>query len=199
MLAAIVSLVVMLNPFGLFFYLTPVKDQMKTRVFTGVFLRSAVISYGIVLFFYFFGEFFFMNVIKINFEAFRIFGGVIIFSFSYLYIIGGRRSMIMMKDDPDDLAAEIAMPFMVGLGSISVIILISHQLPRGQGFIAVTASLLLHFIISASFIAARENIQNKLMKKYFERTINVLVRVNGFFIGAIGVNLLITGIKNIIK
>lgn len=198
MLEAIVSLVIMLNPFGLFFYLTPVKDQMKPRAFISTFLKSSLISTAIAIVFYFFGEYFFIHVLKINFEAFRIFGGIIIFTLSFLYLIGGRRTIIVMKDNPDDLAAEIALPFMVGLGSISLIVLTSHYQPGLNGFIAVIAALLVHFLSAAGFLYLRDNIKKTALKKYFERTITVLVRLNGFFIGTIGVNMIIKGIKSLL-
>jgi len=198
MLEAIVSLVVMLNPFGLFFYLTPVKDHMKPKVFIDTFLKSSLMSTVIAILFYFFGEYFFINILKINFEAFRIFGGIIIFSLSFLYLIGGRRSIIVMKDNPGDQAAEIALPFMVGLGSISLIVITSRNMPGLPGFIAVISALLIHFFAAAGFLYARDKIKKTALKNYFEETITVMVRLNGFFIGTICVNMIIKGIKSLL-
>lgn len=199
MVSAAISLLIMLNPFGLFFYLMPVRDQMKAGAFNLLFIRSALISTVIAVLFYLFGEYTFIHLLKINFEAFRIFGGAVIFSLSFLYLIGGRRAMIAMKDDTGDLAAEIAMPFMIGLGSISLIVLTSHYIKGVAGFASVILALLAHFLIAAGFMAIHTKIKKGPVRKFFSQANSVLMRVNGFFIGAIGINMLITGIRNILK
>ena len=60
-------------------------------------------------------------------ESFRIFGGVVLLSFGFLYIVKGDTALISIKEDLDDLASEIALPFMVGAATISLSIIIGNS------------------------------------------------------------------------
>ena len=71
-------------------------------------------------------------------------------------------------------------------------------MPGLMGFIAVISALFIHFLAAAGFLYARDKIKKTTLKNYFEETITVLVRLNGFFIGTIGVNMIIKGIKSLI-
>ena len=116
----------MMNPFALFLYLEPIRKDLDHKIFLKVIFKATLISFTICLIFFLFGNMMFQKIFQINFESFRIFGGIIIFSFSYIYIVKGQKAMIMMKEDLDDLASEIALPFMVGAGTISLSILLSQ-------------------------------------------------------------------------
>jgi multiple antibiotic resistance protein len=43
-----------------------------------------------------------------------------------MFIVGGRESFIQMRENLDDMASQLALPFMVGAGSVSVSILIGN-------------------------------------------------------------------------
>ncbi|MFW5755582.1 MAG: hypothetical protein ACOCWK_03195 [Tangfeifania sp.] len=42
----------------------------------------------------------------------------------------------------------------------------------------------------------RDSIEGKKFKTAFDKNMEVLLRLNGFFIGAIGINMVLTGITN---
>ncbi|WP_187262475.1 MarC family protein [Pontibacter beigongshangensis] len=113
MTAAIVGFLVMLNPFALFLYLKPVMKDLSDKDFRSVFIKASVISFSIFLVFLLFGDMVFQKVFRINFDSFRIFGGIVLFSFAYMFIVQGKKAFIQIKGDLHDLASEIALPFMV--------------------------------------------------------------------------------------
>ncbi len=196
MLSSIVELLVMLNPFALFLYLEPIRKDLSHKQFVHVVFKASLISLVVCLLFFFSGEFIFDKVLGIHFESFRIFGGIIIFSFAYFYIVKGQRALIMMKENLDDLASEIALPFMVGAGTISLTILTSYRHPTPVGlailFIVFSANFLVIFFLKKF----RDLLEGKKLKTAYDKNMEVLLRLNGFFIGAIGVNMVFTGIKN---
>jgi multiple antibiotic resistance protein len=134
MIASIISFLVLLNSFALFIYLQPVMKELSKKDFQKVLFKATVISFVIYFFFPYSGEFIFDKVLQINFEAFRIFGGVIFFAFAYMFIIQGKKSLISMKENLDDLASEIALPFMAGAGTITLSVLIGKKIPAAQRF-----------------------------------------------------------------
>jgi multiple antibiotic resistance protein len=196
MISSIIEILVMLNPFALFLYLEPIRKDLSHRSFMKVIFKATFISFVICLIFFFFGDVLFSKVFIIHFESFRIFGGIIIFSYAYFFIVRGQKALIMIKENLDDLASEIALPFMVGAGTISLSILLSQKHSYLKGTIALMIIFALNFLILYVLKKFRDSIEMRKFKKAFDKNMEVLLRLNGFFIGAIGINMVLTGIKN---
>lgn len=198
MLTHIIAFLVMLNPFALFLYLQPVMQELSDKDFRWVLFKASLISFVILLVFLLTGRALFNVVFQIHFESFRIFGGIVIFSFAYLFIVRGQRALLHMKESLDDLASEIALPFMIGAGTISLTILMAHELKQ----VPAVAGLLIVLVVNALVILLlkrfRGAIKRERFRVAFDKNMEVLLRLNGFFIGAIGVDMIITGISNIV-
>lgn len=196
MISSIIEILVMLNPFALFLYLEPIRKDLSHKSFMKVIFKATFISFVICLIFFFFGDVLFSKVFIIHFESFRIFGGIIIFSYAYFFIVRGQKALIMIKENLDDLASEIALPFMVGAGTISLSILLSQKHSYLKGTVALMIIFGLNFLILYALKKLRDSIEMRKFKKAFDKNMEVLLRLNGFFIGAIGINMVLTGIKN---
>jgi len=136
-------------------------------------------------------------VFRINFESFRIFGGVVIFSLAYLFIVRGEKAFIQMKGDLHDIASEIALPFMVGAGTISLPVVMRDRLLLWQGIIAPVIILLINFVVIMGLKRMRDAIPSEKWQAAFDRNMEILLRISGFFLGAIGVDMIVIGIKNL--
>jgi multiple antibiotic resistance protein len=196
MISSILSFLVMLNPFALFLYLKPVMNDLSDHDFLRVFIKATIISFFTFLTFLFFGDVFFLRVFRINFESFRIFGGIVIFSLAYLFIVRGEKAFIQMKGDLHDLASEIALPFMVGAGTISLTILMRDRLLLWQGIIALVIILVVNFVVIMSLKRMRDKMRSENWRIAFDKNMEILLRINGFFLGAIGVDMIVLGIQN---
>ena len=199
MIAAIVSFLVMLNPFALFLYLKPIMQDLSEADFRSVFLKASTISFCIYLVFLLFGDLVFQKVFSINFESFRIFGGIVLFSFAYIFIVQGKKAFIQIKGDLHDLASEIALPFMVGAGTISLTVLMSEQLQLWQGVVALGLIMLINYLIIMGLKQMRRTMRSKSFQITFDKIMELLLRINGFFLGAIGVDMVTTGISNLVR
>jgi len=195
MFAAILTLLIMMNPFALFIYLSPIMKDLSHKGFVLVLFKASVISLFVLLFFFFIGEALFDEILDIAFSSFKIFGGIVIFSFAYLYIVSGRKAIIMVKENLDDLASEIALPFIVGAGSISLAVLLKHNFPIVSGIIILTLVIALNFLIIILLKMIKDRIPGKKFKVAFDKNMQILMRLMGFIIGAIGIDLIIKGIK----
>jgi multiple antibiotic resistance protein len=197
MIKTIIALLVMLNPFALFLYLQPVMQELDHKNFIKVLLKATGISFFFLLLFVLTGDFIFDKVFHVNIESFRIFGGIIIFSFAYFFIIKGEKAMIRLKGDLDDLASEIALPFMVGAGTISIVILMSRDYGYTLSSLAVMITLTINYLIIVIAKAIRDTISHKKYRVAFDKNMDLLLRLNGFFVGAIGVEMIRIGITNL--
>jgi multiple antibiotic resistance protein len=197
MIQTIIEFLVLLSPFALFIYLKPVMQELSHHDFIKVLVKATVISFAIFFVFLVSGDFIFKQVLSVNFEAFRIFGGIIIFSIAYLFIIRGKKGVFQLRSNLDELASEIALPFLVGAATISLTILM------GNNFSVTVGTLLLILILSINFFSIlflkylRDRIKKKKFKIAFDKNMEILLRLNGFFIGAIGINMIIRGINTL--
>ena len=197
MFSLLISFVVMINPVALFLYLQPIMLELDHKEFRKLLLKASAISFSIYLLFFLFGDVIFTKVFNINFEAFRIFGGIVLFSFAYFYIVKGQKAMLRMKENLDDLANEIALPFMVGAGTISLSILMKEQLNYPLGIANLILALVICYIIVMGLKFTRDKLKKEKFRIAFDKNMEIVVRLNGFFVGAIGINMMHTGIKNL--
>lgn len=191
-----IAFLVLLNPFALFIYLQPVMKELSHAVFTKVLLRASLISFIIFYFFAVAGEYVFEEIFQIRFDSFRIFGGIVFSILAIIYIVHGRRYLIELKEDLDDVAANIALPFMVGAGTISLAILIGHNYKPLLSFSIILTVLIINFIIIITLMYIRYALRSGL-RTAFDRLAERSMRLIGFFVGAIGVDMVVTGIRNI--
>lgn len=197
MISNIVELVVMLNPFALYLYLQPVIKDLDDRAFLKVFSKATMISFGILLAFVLGGDFIFSNVFHIHLEAFRIFGGIVIFSFAYHFIVKGRRALIRLKGSLDDLASEIALPFMIGAGTISLTIFAGREHSALVGVLIVLIALLINYVLVLILKEVRSQFERRKLRAAFDYNMSILLRLNGFFVGSIGINMILVAINNL--
>ncbi len=196
MISSIVEILVMLNPFALFLYLEPIRKDLTHKNYMIVIFKASLISFFVCLAFFFLGDSIFTKILNIDFESFRIFGGIIIFSYAYIFIVRGEKALIMIKENLDDLASEIALPFMVGAGTISLSILLSQKYSYFIGSLSLLIIFIVNFLTLFILKKLRDSIEKRKFKKAFDKNMEVLLRLNGFFIGAIGINMMLTGVKN---
>lgn len=197
MFSAVFSLIIMINPFALFLYLNPVMKELSDRDFRNVIVKAGAISTAILLLFLFLGEALFTDVLKIEFDSFRIFGGIVLFSFAYMYIVKGQKAMLTLKGNLDDLASEIALPFMVGAGTISMTLLIAKQFTVAAGIGMVSFGVMLSIAVILILKLVRKALHKPNLRIAFDKNMEILIRLNGFFVGAIGINMILSGLKSI--
>jgi len=195
MLNFVISFLILLNPFALFIYLLPIKKDRGFPAFANILFRASIISAAIYLAFAFFGEAIFRSL-YIQFEAFRIFGGIVLISFALSFILQGKQSMIATRGELSKIAAEVALPFIVGAGTITQSILIGEVMDNVTALITVTLVMIINFSIIMGLAYARHLLKEPL-KIVLDKNAEILLRINGFIVGAYGVDLIITGIANL--
>jgi len=192
-----ISLLFLLNPFALFVYLNPVMKDLSRADFFRVLLKATLISLSIFIIFSQFGKLIFTHILQIDIDSFQIFGGIVIFLMALIYILLGKKSLITLRGSLDDLASEIAMPFFVGAATISICILIGESFSPLISILMILSALIVNYLAIAFLYFLKDNLPSKPLKIAFDKLLIYSLRINGFFIGAIGINMVIRGIKNI--
>lgn len=184
---------VILNPFSQILFLGDLVSSMTWRHFAVVYARASLLSFGVYSLFALTGDFLFIDVFRVSIEAFRIFGGVIVLIIALRYFTEGYGSNQFFQGKVTDVASSISIPFMVGPATIWVSMLIGRNLPAFNAVIEISAVLFINYlgvIIAHRFLSRLDSLRDSLAGAY----LTILMRTNALFIGAIGVEMILTGI-----
>ena len=196
MLQYIFYFLILMNPFALFIYTLPLVRTLEFRSYARVILQASAISYIIYSIAAVFGNDIFEKFLQLNFESFRIFGGIVLIAFALSFIVQGKKSMITTRGELSDIAAEVSLPFMVGAGTIAVSILMGQELGSGQSVLAIAIVMLATIVSVLGLALFRQSLQKKL-RHALDKNLEATLRINGFIVGAFGVDLIVTGVTNL--
>jgi multiple antibiotic resistance protein len=102
-----------------------------------------------------------------------------------------------MKSTLDEMAQQLALPFMVGAWSVSVSIIIGNQFMWWQGLLMLVWVLVANYGIMSALFIIQEKIFTNGLRKYFDTLLSIAFRLNAFFMGTVWVDMVITAIKNL--
>ncbi|CAM5767622.1 hypothetical protein LMIY3S_02224 [Labrys miyagiensis] len=200
--AAIVTMLVVVDPPGLGPIFLGVTRGMTRAQRHSVGLRASVIGFGVLAFFALAGEPF-LRLLGITTPAFRIAGGLLLFAIAFEMVFD--RSQVrknetaetaITKDFISNVAAfPLAIPLIAGPGAITGVMLLSAQ-ARGDLLKFGVLFLVLAFVTLCCFISFKlADVINKLLGV----TGNVvLTRLLGIVLAALAVQFMVDGVRAIV-
>jgi len=186
-------LFVLLNPFAMSVYLLPFVASMGFRSFARQLSRAGAIAVVVFLVFAWAGEAVFANVMQVRFFAFLIFGGI-------TFLIIGIRLLGQIAPAPapekvdSDVAASIAMPYMVGPGTISASILAGSRLSPERASLAILLAVATGVAATLLFKRMHDAVRarnERLVHRYTE----VAGRITGLFAGSFAIDMILRGLE----
>ncbi|UHQ56367.1 MarC family protein [Microbulbifer sp. YPW16] len=187
-------LLVLLNPFVLSVYLLDLIRGLDLRMFSSLLMRAFLISLSVFLAFAWFGEKIFDSVLQVRFLAFMIFGGIIFLIVGIRLTLGMGSPMQSINLHSHEVAGAIAMPFIVGPGTISAAVLAGSRLGAVGGALSITLAMA---VALASLILLKmlyDWVQTR-HERYVRKYIEVAGRATALFTGSFGVDMILKGIE----
>lgn len=187
---------VILNPFSQVLFLWSLMTSMSWREFAGIYARASLLSFGVYALFALTGDMLFREVFQVRIDAFRIFGGLIVFIISLRYFTQGGGSAQFFQGKATDLATSISIPFMVGPATIWVSMEIGRTLAAPMDVLLIGAVLAVNFVIvtvAQLFLSRMKRHTESLVGAYF----TILMRTSALFIGAIGIEMILAGLAGV--
>ena len=133
---------VLFNPFLMSIYLIDLIQDLDARTFLRVLTRASLISGTGFAVFAWGGDAIFTDLLQISFPAFLIFGGIVILLIALqMMFIGSQAIRHLRGGDPAHLSGSVAMPFMIGPGTISASVLAGKTLSLVQAVGAIVLGL----------------------------------------------------------
>jgi multiple antibiotic resistance protein len=160
-------------------------------------VRRACITAAIVMVFSVFAGQVFLDFFHIRIASFQVVGGVLILvmAFSMLNASPGRTKHTPEEDEEaiekeDVSIVPLGIPLLAGPGAISAIIVYSQQnpTPMGQGMVVLVCLL----TVLSAFIILR--LSDVIAMALGRTGVNVITRVMGLILAAVGVEFLATGL-----
>jgi len=187
-------LLVLLNPFLLIIYLIDVVEKLDRKQFTKVLTRAGLIATAVFWFFSVLGDTVFSDVMQVEFASFQIFGGIVFLLIGLQFVFHGPTAIEILRGESQHLSGAIAMPILIGPGSISASIIIGKRHDAIPACGTVLIAVLISIFIMIGLKALHDFVRPK-REALVERYIEVAGRVTALFVGTMSIEMIMQGIK----
>lgn len=191
-------LVIVLNPFALAVYLLDLFRHNSFAQVMRILVRAAAIGGAVFAVFAWAGEAVFTDVLQIRFAAFQVFGGVLFLVLALRFMLTGSQTLVTLRGPPSQVAGAIAMPFLIGPGSVSAATLAGLRLPLLPALASVLCALVAVVALLAVFKASFDYVSAR-NAGIVERYVDVASRVSAMMVGSIAVEMTFDGLEAWLK
>lgn len=187
-------LLVLLNPFLVIVYLVDIVEKLDRKQFAKVLIQGSLIASLVFCCFAIVGDVVFSGIVQAEFASFQIFGGVVFLLIGLQFVFRGPTAIEMLRGESQGLAAAIAMPVLIGPGTISASVIIGKRhewlLACASIFAAVFISvvLMLGLKMMHDFVRPRNE---PVIKRYIE----IAGRITALYVGTVAVEMIMQGMR----
>jgi len=188
----------LLNPFLMSVYMIGLIRHTETKSFNKGLIQGALIAYLAFILFAWGGEAIFNKYLNVRFESFQIFGGLIFLVIGYRFVFQGADTIGEMRGAPEHLAGTIAMPFMIGPGTISAAVVAGMKM----NLLEAAAVIGLTLFVSCSILILMKFPHDHLRykhAKHIDRYFDIAGRLAALLIGTIAIDMIVTGVIRLIE
>lgn len=188
-------LLVILNPFALSVYLFEVLREHSFKLIAAMLLRALAIAGVVLSAFAVGGERMLTDLLHVRFFAFQVFGGIVFLIIGLKFILEGSQTVSLLRGEPAHLVGTVAMPFLIGPGTISAAALAGVKHDAGIGVVIVFSALAATGIVLMLLKLFFDRLKDRnaaLLERYAE----IAGRVSGFLAGSISIEMIATGIES---
>jgi multiple antibiotic resistance protein len=195
-----VLLFVLLNPLLMSVYLVELIQTTRIGLFSRIMFRACLISAVAYILFAWFGEWIFTDVFHVRFSSFLIFGGILFLLIGLRMMLqGGTAINPLQGGEPSRVAGAIALPFMIGPGTISASVIIGKRVEDPLwSAVAVLGAV---GAAAASMVVLKElhDVVQARNQELLQRYLDISGRVIAMFTGTYAVEMISKGIELWIK
>lgn len=187
-------LLMLLNPFLVILYLLDVVERLDIRQFSMVLFQAGAISSAVFISFAMLGDYIFNAIFNAEFASFQIFGGIIFLFIGIQFVFKGTAAIDMLRGEIGSIAGIIAMPILIGPGTISASVLIGKRLEPFYASLAILFSVGFSIVVMIFLKFIHDRVKPKkgrLIQRYME----MAGRILAFYVGTISVEMIMQGLK----
>jgi multiple antibiotic resistance protein len=189
-----VLLLMLLNPFFVILYLIDVMQKKSAMQFAKILINAGLISSSVFVLFGLLGDYIFRTIFQADFASFQIFGGIVFLLIGIQFVLKGTHSIDILRGDSNEIAGAIALPIMIGPGTISASVLTGKKLDM----LLAVLSILFAVGVSIFVMILLKYIHDYVRPKreiLIERYTEIAGRLMALYVGTFSVDMIMKGIK----
>lgn len=186
---------VLLNPFLVSVYLVDVVQKLSERDFRLVLCRAGLISTCVFCCFAIVGDAIFSRVMQVEFASFQIFGGIVFLLIGLQFVFQGPGAIQMLRGESHHLAGAVAMPVLIGPGTISASVVIGNSHGPLVACCIVVGTVVICLITILGLKKIHDYVKPRsepLVERYFE----VAGRVTALVVGTVAIEMIMQGLTS---
>ena len=156
-------------------------------------LRTSLAILVICFVVYFFGNVIF-RVLGITVPAFQVGAGTLLFLTSIQMVSGKRSEMVVAKDE-DFAVVPLAIPLIVGPGTIGTLLVLGMEISGTRERIVAASAVLLAVVLISVFLFLAMPIGRLLGQKGLQ----MMMKLTGLILTAIAAQIIFTGVDSFLK
>lgn len=184
-----VLLYFLLNPFLMSIYLLDLLETMSLKLFIKVLARGSAISSIVFIVFAYGGENIFRSI-GARFAAFLLFGGIVFLLIAIRFVFYGSDAIKSLRGKPEHIEGSIALPFMIGPGTVSVSVLLGNQLTFKWSVVSIFISMTM-VVISLIILKYLFDLVKHKYSEIVEKYVDIVGRISALYIGTISIEMII--------
>lgn len=191
---SVALLFLLLNPFLVIVYLVEVVQKFEHAAFKRVMLRAGAIAMAVFVGFALLGDTVFSRFMQADFASFQIFGGIVFLTIGLQFVFRGSAAIEALRGESAHVAGAIAMPILIGPGTISASVIIGQRhdplIAIGAIGVAVLGSILIILVLKRIHDWVRPR-NEPLIERYIE----VAGRITALFVGTFSIQMIMQGLQ----
>lgn len=183
----------MLTPFfvmTVFLAMTKNQEEAAKRK-TVMRLTFAVVIIAFILFF--FGKYIF-SLFGVTLDAFRIGAGVLLF-LSAVSLVQGAPTVQKQTENEDIVVVPLAIPVMVGPGTVGVLMVMSAELDAASTRIVASSALLCAILSACALLYLASAFERRLG----QLRLTIISKLTGLILASIAAQMVFTGIRHFLR
>lgn len=187
-------LLTLLNPFLVIIYLVDAVEKLKRERFHQVLVRGGLIAVAVFCSFAILGDTFFTGIMQVEFASFQIFGGVVFLLIALQFVFRGPTAIEILRGESENIAGSIAMPVLIGPGTISASVVIGKRHDPLMACLAVSTAVVICLVIIALLKFLHDTVR-PTRESLVERYIMIAGRITALYVGTVSINMIMQGLQ----
>jgi small neutral amino acid transporter SnatA (MarC family) len=183
----------MLNPFLVVVYLSDLMRDLDAIQFRRVLMRAGMIATAVFCAFAILGTAIFSEIVHAQFASFQIFGGLVFVLIGLQFVFKGPGAIEMLRGESAHIAGAVAMPVLIGPGTISASVIIGNRLDPGPACAAVALAVTLSLVVVILLKNLHDYVRPR-REALVERYIEIAGRVTALYVGTVAVEMMMRGV-----
>jgi len=188
-------LLTLLNPFLIIIYLVDVVQKLKQKQFRLVLVRAGLIAGSVFCSFAILGDTIFSGLMQVEFASFQIFGGIVFLLIGLQFVFRGPTAIEALRGESEHIAGSIAMPVLIGPGTISASVIIGK---RHDPLLACTAvvTAVVVCLITILLLKFIHDWVNQTKEALISRYIEIAGRITALYVGTVAIDMIMQGLQS---